>query len=205
MEVILYLSFCCGLFPIIFYLASRKHPLSRDIHFITPFLWLTAITTLCEPLLSNYSDISPRSWFRVYYLLEFLSLYYFFFKLMRGAYKFLLYLFLLLFIAGNLYLSIAADKSTANTEYYYSSFMLLFVFSFALLWPMHTLANGSMPLREGRPSFWFVIGLLFYHSCLFALFLLKVLMNIDQYQLPLLTKIIFELILLISIWRARLD
>src|SRR5688572_3811086 len=78
-----------------------RKPKQSQKHFIAaikPFLWLLFIGAIYEIVFTAILYINTAPWMRLYYLLEFLTLCYFFKKLFDDRYKYALGTFLMVFI-----------------------------------------------------------------------------------------------------------
>lgn len=160
-----------GLLPLLLLLLKKK---TFDIKQpIVPFVWLTAAATLYELIGTVILRINATYWFQLYSLLCFCALYYFFSRLLDRQYKKLFGFFLAVFIITYSASFFFFDKkntfiSTAINE----PLLTLFVLVFSFLWFKKLFEKVDIPNLWQDADFYFVSGLMIYHSGTFFFFLI---------------------------------
>lgn len=200
-----YLTFCSGFLPLTLYLVYRRHLLIGDIQFIKPFIWLTAGLSLYQLIFTLYYGIDLALGLYLYPLIEFIVLFYFFYNVMSGEYRLLFYLFIGIFLTGCLFFIFTDTIVVGRIKLTYNTFILLFIFTFGLLWPMHLLNGPQKPPLETKASFWFLTGILFYHCCTFAGSTLNATIGVNAEVLAIGATPVLNLFLMMSVWRSRLS
>lgn len=209
-QWLLYFAFILGLLPISI-LKYKKKLITVETYFITPFLWLVFVATLYEWICTKILKIPTTIWFRVYLLLEFLALLYYFYHLLKKQFKiffgisFVLYtglfVFLLPSLSGDHYLKADAYLSIVETVFVYVCVVLWFINIFQEL-TEHSLLHV--------PHFYFISGFLMYFSGTLFLYLMGDLLlysssiSFEAYwNLSIIFNIILRVLLIIGAWRMR--
>lgn len=204
------LSILLGFLPLIMYLVLSKK-LVNEISAILPFLILTFFSSLYEIIFTYFLKIDVSIWFKVNTLIEFLVLLFYFYKLLRGGYKWIYYFFGSIFFIclGFIILSGKLDNFM-DGDAYLQAIESVFVITCVLLWMKYAFINMVEDSLFKYSHFYFVVGLLFYFTGTLFLFLLGslILENGNQYFLEywlvnLFFNIFFKILLLIGIWKGR--
>src|SRR5690606_1669378 len=171
-NVLPYATLFIGLLPLSFYLLlhNRKTSGKRFQSFI-PFLWILAIGSVCQTFFIRLFGVDPQQWLRVYDLLEFISLYMFFRKLLpHHRYKLLLRILLAVFLGGIVFVY-RTDMSPIILESVYQPFSFLFVFLLSSVWLYNVFILAESPSLSKISSFYFISGFIFYYTITFFLYL----------------------------------
>lgn len=206
-----YLSIFLGFIPLSLFLIS-KSKLSKDVFLILPFLVLTFFASTYELIFTLILKIEPYTWFKVYTSLEFFFLLHYFYKLLRQRYKYL-YLFFGVLYTACLGLIVFHGKIDVfmDGDGYLQVIESVFVITAILLWMQYAFIRLQEDSLLKYSHFYFISGLLFYFSGTLFLFLFGhfVLGNADEFveywMLNLFFNIIFKLLLLVGIWKARVQ
>lgn len=212
-EILLYLTFIAGLIPAILIIVYRKKLKYKEIYYCAPFLWLTFIASIYEPLFSLKLKWDVAIWFKLYGLFEFVSLFYFFYHILQPKYKLLtkvfLCVFLLLFVISNIVIDFQQIfESLAIINFITFSFVVTCSF----IWLRDSLRRLEIPYLWKHPSFYFVGAFLIYYSSTFFLFLLSDLL-LKNYQdnfiefwfLNIISTFIFRILLITGVWNGKLE
>lgn len=199
-----------GFFPLFLYLV-KKRKLLKEIDFVVPLLWLVAIASFYELVVTLLFRISTKYWFRLYLLLEFCVLFYFFYKLFSGRYKYLFRVFGIGYLLTFLGLLFVWDVwSNLSTDSYLSTFESIFVFTFSFLWFRDLFTNLQLKSLWQSPTFYIISGLILYFTGTLFLFLLsdviysnKAIKFEDYWMLNVLFCFVFRLFLIISVWKGQ--
>jgi hypothetical protein len=205
---IVYTALFTGIIPlIILFLKKRAFVVSYPIQ---PFVWLTFIATLYESIGTFLLNIDTTYWFQIYSLLEFLTIFYFFYKLFNSSYKkvftisfiVLLITYILSFYFWKGYQSLIANA--VNTIP-----LTLFVFFFSYVWFKQLFQKMEIPNLLNDSDFYFVSGLAIYYSSTSLLFTLssfifeKHLYFYDYWLVNVIATLILRICLIIGVWKMK--
>ena len=190
-------------------------------HPIVPFIWLTALASAYEAIFSFLLKINTSYWFQIYALLSFLTLYYFFLKLLNPHYKKILKWSLIIFLivyVNSFFFWSDIDKfiSTAINRVYITAFILFF----SVIWfrsLFDKLQNYSVFEKIDVTNLWqsemfyFISGIFIYYSTTLFLFLSSNfifssnLYFYDYWLVNVLATLILRTLLIISVWKMKTD
>lgn len=200
-----------GLLPLLLLLFSKKRAFDKQQP-ITPFVWLTAVATLYEWIGTAWFKINATYWFQIYSLLCFCALYYFFFRLLDRHYKKVFGFFLVLFVITYSPSFFFFDKkntfiSTAINE----PLLTLFVLVFSFLWFKKLFEKVNISNLWKDADFYFVSGLMIYHSGTFFFFLLSGSIFssntyfYDYWMVNIVATIVLRIFIIAGVWRMKQD
>ncbi|MCL9807627.1 hypothetical protein NAT51_19045 [Flavobacterium amniphilum] len=157
--------------------------------------------------------VDPSIWFKVYTTIEFFVLIQYFYRLLKGKYTYLHYFFGILYsVCFGFILYQGKIDNFMDGDDYLQLIESVFVIIAILLWMKYAFINLEEDSLLKYPHFYFISGLLFYFSGTFFLYLLGsvILENekeyfIDYWMLNLFFNIFFRILLLIGIWKARVQ
>lgn len=210
-ELTIYFALLLGLVPIAFFYVKGSNKFSSQAKSFLPFLYLTAIASLYEFFGSIVAGLDVAIWFRLYGLLEFVALLYFFCKVLDANIHWLLYglaiIFALEFIFflffGDVNEELLIDSILNCTTYclIIASVMYYFVKRFDMLHFQRAVLDWAV--------FCFMAGTLLYYSSTFFLFLMahSVLTSspgsfADYWVLNVVATIVFRTVLIFGIWKG---
>lgn|SRR5690554_3338174 len=172
-RIVFYVVLFMGFVPMLLLLLKQK-PLNK-IPPVAPFVGVTAIGSLYEFVGTRILQLDTAYWFQVYPLLEFLSLFYFFFRVIGNRYKTVFKLYFLLFFISYLFSFFVWEEGQGKFKALIitSTFMRLFVIPLCLLWFKNLLATKNIFNLWENNVFYFVSGFIFYYAFTFPLFLLS--------------------------------
>lgn len=182
-----------------------RKTVSKEIVFLVPFIILTFFAAFYEIIVTDYFGVNQTLWFKVYTLLEFLCINYFFQRLIPRA-KNILYAFLIIF--SILFISLQAHwiiGGVAETDSWLSIVETIMVYLMALFWFKDIFANMDIPSLWHSPAFYFIAGFILYFSGTFFLFIMVDLVftlqeGIDHWVINVILTLILCLIISIGIW-----
>ena len=182
-----------------------------------PFIWLTAIASFYE-YIGTIFKIDTVYWFQIYPLLSFLSIYFFFFKVLSFRYlKMMKYLFLSFLVVYSLSFFYLENDNFISTSFN-RLFISFFVFILSILWFKDVFHNlNTLSLFDkikiqylwNSEMFYFVAGLFIYYTTTFFLFLSSntiyksELYFYDYWFVNILATLVLRLCLIISVWKMR--
>ena len=209
--VVLYIALFIGVIPlsILFY---RKKAYDIQLPAIL-FIWLTAIAVVYEFVGTLLLKKTTTYWFYLYDLLEFIALYYFFYKIFQKRYKPLLYAFGGLFTVAYLLSSLHLDKFNALKAITLNSIpTVIFVLTCCGLWFKNLFDKADVPNLWQNTHFYFVSGFIIYYSSTFFLFLLsnsifssENLYIYDYWFVNVVATLILRIFMIIGVWKVKPD
>lgn len=197
-----------GLFPaILFYIGKKK---DRITVFFLPFILLVAVASLYEFVCTGIFKIGAKLWFRVYTFLEFFTVLYFYNKLLKYKFFYLLFAVIYLLIYSYLLIDWSPSQKGFNDLPLNIAMTLLVVIS-SLLWFVSVFKKlEDKPLYQ-RSDFFYISGLLIYFTGTFLVFLTADYLRddpnytiLDYWFLIIIFNIILRTILIFTIWKARI-
>lgn len=205
------LTLLLGLVPLLL-LFFRLSALNRVIvKGIIPMAGLIFFASCYESFASLLLHINPSVWFRVYLLLDFMAIYYFFKTVFLQKFKIIFILFAILYalVWVGLWLIWNPVNSIA-TDAYLTLIESVFVYTFAVFWFKDLFNKAIVESLWHTPTFYFICGLIFYFSGTIFLFLLSGSMlkhsevSFEKYWLVnVVISFILRLLLSIGIWKSQ--
>lgn len=212
MKILLFfLTTFIGIIPITSYLICFKKS-NSNVDFLKPLILLNFISSFYEFVFTYLLKVDSEYWFRLYLLLEFLSIVYLFWKLFEQLlYRRILIIFTFLYIAFYLILlNQWVPHHNLTTDSYLNVFTTLLVYLFSILWFRKVFANFELESLIHSPVFIVLSGLLLYFSSTLFLFLMSdyILKDVhynflDFWQLNVVMCILFRLLLLTAILKGK--
>ena len=205
---LIYIALFLGVIPLVILFSKKRAFVASES--IMPFVWLIFIATLYEIIATFLFKINTAYWFQLYSLLEFLTIYYFFYKLFHFTYNKTLKLFLALLIsvyvislffldANNILISEAINRIPIT----------IFSFTFSFIWFKELFNKMEIENPLNYPTFYFVSGLAIYYSGTTILFLLSSLIfESDSYfynfwTVNVLATLFLRIFLIIGVWKME--
>lgn len=205
---ITYFALFLGIVPLVILFSKKRAFIASEP--IMPFLWLTFIATLYEHIGSTLLKINTAYWFQLYSLLEFLTIYYFFYKHFQFAYKKNLKLIIALFLCvyvisllfwnpNNILISEAINRIP----------LTLFIFTFSFIWFKKLFQKMEIENPLDDSTFYFVSGLAIYYSGTSILFLISSIIfesNLYFYNfwtVNVLATLFLRIFLIIGVWKME--
>lgn len=210
-EILLYITFFSGLVPFCFYVfIICKRGSLHNLRPAVPFLWLTLIGSLYEPIVTIAMGRDSIYWFRVYNVAEFICLYYFFKHVMHKRYLLLFGSFLFFFILNSL-MVVILDIGQLRVESIYAPFIFIFVLTFSALWFRDTSRNDILLAKFAKSNVVFICGFLLYYSGTLLFFLLSEVILIDSKSISykdywlvnIIATLILRIFLIGGVWSGR--
>lgn len=197
-----------GILPLFLLLLKKK---AFDFkQSIVPLVWLTTVSTLYEWIGTAFFKINATFWFQFYSLLCFCALYYFFFRLLEKEYKKLFSWFMVGFIFTYGTSFFFFDKTNAFTSTSINEpFITIFVLVFSFLWFKKLFEKVNISNLWKDADFYFVSGLMIYHSGTFFFFLLSYFMFTsnsyfyDYWLVNIVATVVLRIFISIGVWRMK--
>lgn len=200
-----------GLFPIVTFYIKGKVGFSDTARSFTPFLYLTAISSIYEFFGSLVAGFDVAIWFRIYGLLEFSALFYFFYHTLPRKMRWALYSLATVFFVE--YTSFIFFFDTSE-QLWTDGILNCTTFSLIIVGVLYYFIKRFKALQDRYvesdwPVFYFTGSLLLYYSSTFFLFLMAntVFVNNPEefssyWTLNLTSTIIFRGLLIFGVWKA---
>ncbi len=209
--VIFYIALFIGIIPLLVLLFKNKAFDTRQP--VILFVWLTAIAVVYEYVGTILLKKGTAHWFQLYDLLEFTALFYFFYKVLPGRYKIVLYTFLALFGATYILSLLTWDKYNALKTININAVpTVILVFTGCGLWFKNLFDKADVPNPWQSVSFYFIAGFIIYYSSTFFLFLLsnfifesESLYIHDYWVINVMATLILRILMIIGIWKMKPD
>lgn len=178
---------------------------------LLPFIFLILIASLYELIITFYFKVDSKIWFRIYDLLEFGCIFYYFYTIIKGFRSFFsffsfIYLILYIYLAIN-WFSINHLKSDS----YLITIETLFVFIVTFLWFKQFFKTHRALSMLSISDFYFVSGLIIYLSGTFVLnilgdYILLVIRSqfLVYWNIMIFFNIILRLFIIIGIWKKSM-
>ncbi len=219
-QIIFYTALFIGVVPLLVAFVLKKKEIYLK-HPVFPLVVLTALATLYEFVGSKILEINTVYWFQLYPLIEFITLYYFFSRILPEYRKFLrifLPLAIIFYSASFFYLD---EENKFVSLAINRNFIAFFALVFSSIW-LKDLFNKLKNLNPFEkieiPNIWqsdifyFVTGIAVYHTATFSLFLLSSFIfnssNLYFYNywlVNLLATLFFRIFLIIGVWKMKQD
>lgn len=205
-NILFYITLFIGIVP--FGILVYKKRILAFEYPVVPFIWITAIATLYEYIGTLLLKINTVYWFSIYDFLQFIGLFYFFFKLLPKKYRPLLYGFSVFFgvmYSFSLFYLFEILKSVAVNAI--PTFLL--VVTGCGLWFKDVFDKITIPNLWKNGTFYFISGFAIYYSGTFLLFLLSsFILNselyfYDYWFVNVLALLILRIFLIIGTWNMN--
>lgn len=207
-SILFYIALFIGIVPLLILLSKKRAFDTR--HPIIPFIWLTALATVYEFVGTGLLKLNTSYWFQTYSFLEFLTLYYFFYRLLEYHYPMIyrvlftvsMFFCVISFIFWNetdKFTSLAINKTNIT----------LFVLISFYLW-FRNLFNRADIINLWRYDiFYFVSAFFMYYFSTFLLFLLgkfvfdSSIYAKDYWVVNVLATFILRILLITGVWKMK--
>ncbi len=206
-ESLFYWAFFLGIF-ISLYSFYKKDRINFKTFSILPFIYLILFSSLYELIITFYFKVDSKIWFRIYTLLEFGCVFYYFYTIVIGFRK-LFYFFLFIYLL--LYMYLTANwffVNHLNSDSYIITLETLFVFIVTFLWFKQFFKTNSSLSILSLADFYFVSGLIIY---LAGTFVLNILGNyillifrskfLVYWNIMIVFNIVLRLFIIVGIWK----
>ena len=206
-ESLFYLAVFLGIF-ISVYIFYRKDRINFKTFSLLPFIFLILFSSLYELIISFYFKVESKIWFRIYDLLEYGCIFYYFYTIVKGSrrlfyFSIFIYLLLYIYLIDN-WFSINHLKSDS----YLITLETLFVFIVTFLWFKQFFNTDRISSMLSLPDFYFVSGLIIYLAGTFVLNILgdSILLIFRSkfllyWNIMIVFNIILRLFIIVGVWK----
>lgn len=199
-----------GLFPLTVYLIFKKQ-LMQEVRYLEPWLWLVAIGSIYEWVITETLRFDSSFWFMTYTLLGFAAIFYFFYQLLNKQYKKLLLFHAAFF--GLFFVGALLSGKMYNDNKLLSYLLLIqtvFIINFSIIWFKDIFSTLQTTPLWNSPSFYFISSLVLYYSGIVSLFLLfdSILKNNPKYldvywMVNIMLSLVYRVMLIVGVWKGR--
>ena len=210
-SLLLHITIYIGFTP--FIILIFKGSFHKNYNYIIPLLCLTAVASFYEGVLEDFTtfQLHTKYWFLIYNFFEFFCIYLFFKKLIERTSNLYFLSFLIIFLSiFFLTITIEGFENGLLLNTIVTLPTTLFVLISSILWFKQQFEeNITDHFLFSNPNFFIVIGLFFYQSSTFILFLLsdyifKTNLNLQSFWIiNVLASLILRLLLIIGTWKLK--
>lgn len=210
-SLLLYITIYIGFIP--FIILIYKGNFHKNYNYILPYVCLTAIASFYEGVLTDFTNfqLHTKYWFLIYNFFEFFCIYLFFKKIIESIPNLYFISFLVIFLINYfLTITIQGFENGLLLNTIVTLPTTLFVLISSILWfKQRFIVNLSINFLFSNPIFFIVLGLFFYQSSTFILFLLSDYIFKANLNLPgfwiinILASLILRLLIIIGTWNLK--
>lgn len=208
-EIILF-TILYGLVPLFVYSYYRKQ-LTVEIKTFLPYIGLTFISSFYEFVFTYLLEYNVKYWFILYNLLAFLTIGYFYYKILDERFKKLFLIGSILFFGLMLFVKLNWNNyEVIELSSFLDAYQTFFILLFSFFWFRKIFINLKYDNLLVSPIFYIISGLIIYYCGTVILFLLsnsiyQINKNLFQYYLLLnvVLNLVLRTLLIIGIWKAR--
>lgn len=206
--LLVYLTLWLGVVPLGVFILRVK---TKNKTYV-PLLVLFLLASIYELIASFILKVNVISWFQIYSLLEFLSIYYLFKNLLIKRPKGYDLVFLGLFVVMYVYsFSFCFSESFTflKAKSLNKAVLTLFVIVSSFLWVKQVFEQKNILKLYNEPSFYFVMGLFMYYSTTISLFVLSnsiansTLYFQDYWSLNIISSLILRVVIIVGVWKMN--
>lgn len=195
-----------GILPAIFYKVLKVKLIA-----IEPFIWVVFIASLYEFIGTLILKLNSEYWFIFYKILAFISINYFFYKLLNGNYLKIFVSSVIIFIVLSTYVFFDwNDLNFLDVNAYFNSLQTIIVLVLSILWFVRIFNNLELDSFTKSPNFYFVSGLILYYSGTIFLFLYSsFIYKVDKsnfhafWMLNIFFNLVLRTLLIVGVWKGR--
>ena len=197
-----------GLVPFLLFLSMQKRIKENPI---IPCTVIVFIASLYESVGSFLLERNVELWFKIYDILVFSTIHYFYYKLLNKKYRLLFFLFIVIFALS--YIILADGLGSLNflqIGSFFTIYQTIIILVFSILWFRKIFKEFEINDLLDSPTFYYISGLLIYYCGSVVLFLLAndlYATNQNSFQYYWLINIVLNFVLrtllIVGIWKAR--
>ncbi|WP_130736009.1 hypothetical protein [Flavobacterium sp. J27] len=209
MEHLTFVNFVCliGVIPLIIFVFNKRNNL--ETKYLLPFIILMAFGGLYELFGYSLFKGSTKYWFRIYTLLEFYTVLYFYGKLLKNNLLYLVFGILYFLLYFYLILDWSPSKKGFDDLPLTVAVTLLVIVS-SFLWFLNVFKKiEDVPLYK-RTSFYYISSFLIYFTGTFLVFIMGDYMFLDDsisrdkfWIIIVIFGFFLRLTLIFTVWKAR--
>ncbi len=188
---------------------NRK--MQKELFFLFPFIFLMFFASLYEFIGTELFRLKTKYWFRIYTLLEFYTVFYFYYKLLekRKIFIFIGSAYLLVYL-GLMIDWINNPKKVGFNDLPLNISIVFLVLFCTVMWFVDIFKKlEDYPLYK-RPVFYIISALLLYFTGTFIVFLItdyvlkkQLFVFLDYWIIIIIFNIVLRLIITVVLWRSK--
>lgn len=206
-SILVYTALFAGILPLLMAFSKKDSFVFKEP--ITPFIWLTFIATLYEGIGTIVLKIDSSYWNKIYSLLEFLTIFYFYFKLFQPRFKTIFLLFLMLLLLTHI-ISFYWIEYSPFIVIAVNKIPLTFLVLLGSFWWVRDLFKSDETQNLWQnPVFYFVSAFYIYYLVTMPLFLMgSFIFNSNLYFyhfaiVNIMATLILRILLTIGVWKMK--
>lgn len=170
-EIFFYILILLGILPTLFYFKKGSKN-DNYLKFLFPFILFFFIASFYELIFTHFLKIGSRPWFRIYKILEFFGLLYFYYKLLGK--KKLTFFWAIMFILNYTYLIYVWTFQPSNgfNKVQLDVIITLMVIVYTIIWLVETFKKIEETSLHLNPLFYIIGAILLYYCSTFIMFIL---------------------------------
>jgi hypothetical protein len=210
MNVFLIFTVLYGILPLALYYLTKVNRF--DLKEIFPFLIVVFIASIYEFVGTYLLKIYYEKWYLTYKILAFLSINYFFYKLLKHRFKLVFLTFSICFILLLVFtITILNNVSHLEKSAYFNTLQTFIIIIFSILWFVQKFDEMEEENLLQNPNFYFVSGLIIcYCGTLFLFLMSNHIYTTNKSVFPyywllnLILNLVLRTLLIVGVWKARL-
>jgi len=196
-----------GVVPLLLYFLNMK--VDKATRYLFPYILLLAIASLYEFFGTHLLKLNTSYWFRIYILLEFFTIWYFYFRLLKYKSFYLTYAIIYIIVYFFLLYNWSPNsKYIEDLPLNIAALILVLISSF--FWFINVFKKLEEKPLYLRTEFYYISILLIYFSGTFLVFLMTdyIISNesmelLYYWNLIVIFNFIVRLTLIFTVWKAR--
>ena len=204
---LLYIVNSIGLFSLVYYFLLSKTNVTKSIF---PYVLLVAFSSIVDIFIIHLLQLDSEKWSQVYMCLEFIVLWKVFTSNGGPKFRYVSFFFLVFFYLSFFYFNVLTDEySSVKSDGILSIITFVYIIFFSIYWFLSIFEKVDVPSLLNLPLFYFVSGLIIYHSGTLFLFLMSdeiknsELSLYEYWIVNLILVLLLRLLLLVAIWKGR--
>lgn len=206
--VLFYVVNLLGFIPLLLILKNKS--VVSNFKRIFPYTILVGFAAFYELLFSHILKVNVEIWFKIYSFSEFFFILYIFKGQENKPGKYFFWVFTFIYLSVFIFLTFfSSEIHFLKQDSFFNLITIFFIVSFYVVWIYKNFKLLEVNSLLELPFFYFISGLILYYAGIIVLSLLsEVIINselsINEYWLVNISLLIlFRILLIVSIWKAR--
>lgn len=206
-SILLYTALFAGILPLLMAFSKKGAFVFKEP--IAPFIWLIFLATLYEGIGTIVLKIDSSYWNKIYSLLEFLTVFYFYFKLFQPRFKTIFLLFFVLLLLTHIISFYWAEYSPLIVIAVNKTPLTFLVLLGSFWWVRDLFRSDEIQNLWQNSTFYFVSAFYIYYLVTMPLFLMgSFIFDSDLYFydfaiVNILATLILRILLTIGVWKMK--
>lgn len=206
--VLFYVVNLIGFVPLLLVLKNRC--VVYNFKGIVLYSFLVGFASFYELLFSHFLKVNVEIWFKVYSILDFFLIVLIFKGQENKPRKYFFWFFIFIYLFVYIFLTFfTSEIHFLKQDSFLNLIMIFFIVSYYIVWFYKYFKALEVNTLLEIPFFYFISGLLLYYAGIIVLSLLsELIMNselslYDYWMVNISLLILFRILLIVSIWKAR--